>query len=258
MSGNVCDDVNILGRFCGQRDVDALTQDEIKKILGKPKADVMVLFGGSILAGGEVFAEAIRNGVAGTYIIVGGAGYTTQALRNAMHDQFPELETDGRTEAELFNDYLKMQYGISADYLEVKSTNCGNNITYLLEILKNNDISCESIILCQDATMQKRMEATLRKYEPEMRIINYASYRATVREDLSFEEDIWGMWDFERYLSLLMGEIPRLTDDENGYGPSGKNFIAHVEIPLEVKDAFLNLQKQYKNLVREANPAYAG
>lgn len=42
--------------------------------------------------------------------------------------------------------------------------------------------------------------------------------------------------------SLLWGEIPRLTDDADGYGPRGKNFIAHVDIPTEV---------------RAANPAFA-
>ena len=38
----------------------------------------------------------------------------------------------------------------NADALETQSTNCGNNITYLLEREK---IHCRSIILCQDATM---------------------------------------------------------------------------------------------------------
>lgn len=30
------------------------------------------------------------------------------------------------------------------------------------------------------------------------------------------------------------GEIPRLRDDVNGYGPKGKKFIAHVNIPDKV------------------------
>ena len=66
-----------------------------------------------------------------------------------------------------------------------------------------------------------------------------------------------GMWEIDRYISLLMGEIPRLADDENGYGPKGKAFIAHVEIPVEVKKAFHELQKIYPGFVREANPLFA-
>ena len=33
---------------------------------------------------------------------------------------------------------------------------------------------------------------------------------------LTYEKEILGMWDINRYISLLMGEIPRLSDDENG------------------------------------------
>ena len=109
--------------------------------------------------------------------------------------------------------------------------------------------------------MQRRMEAGLRKYVNEdVTIINYAVYAAKViveNECLVYVDDIWGMWDMERYISLLLGEIPRLSDDENGYGPKGKNFISHVEIPYEVKEAFEGLCEKYAELVREANPLYA-
>ena len=65
------------------------------------------------------------------------------------------------------------------------------------------------------------------------------------------------MWDIDRYVNLLMGEIPRLTDDANGYGPNGKNFIAHVDIPEKVKMAFEELKKIYGEDTRKANPLYA-
>jgi hypothetical protein len=35
-----------------------------------------------------------------------------------------------------------------------------------------------------------------------------------------------------------MGEIPRLRDDKEGYGPRGKGFIVHVDIPDEVEEAW--------------------
>lgn len=58
------------------------------------------------------------------------------------------------------------------------------------------------------------------------------------------------MWDMVRYFNLLIGEIPRLSDDENGYGPNGKGFIAHVEIPIDVRIAFDELRKEYTGQVR--------
>lgn len=61
----------------------------------------------------------------------------------------------------------------------------------------------------------------------------------------------------ERYISLLLGEIPRLRDDENGYGPRGKDFIAHVEIPQGITNAFNELKQNYSDFIRVANPEFA-
>ena len=47
------------------------------------------------------------------------------------------------------------------------------------------------------------------------------------------------------------------SEDENGYGPKGKQFIAHVEIPDEVRSAFEQLKTTYGKQVREANPLFA-
>lgn len=253
--------INTLGAFCGKRDVEALTQAALYEKYGIRQADVMVLFGGSILAGGEVLAQAMKDGVAKHYVIVGGEGHTTEALRQTMHKAYPVIRTDGLPEARVFAEYLQRVHSLTVNLLECNSTNCGNNITYLLELLKENGIAFESIILTQDASMQRRMEAGLRKYVgDDVRIINFAAYDAKVivkDEQLACDGAIWGMWDMQRYISLLLGEIPRLTDDENGYGPRGKNFIAHVEIPDDVKNAFAQLQAHYAHLVRKANPLYA-
>lgn len=219
MVENTAKSINILGKFCGKRDVPELTTEQLQKRYGINQADVMVLFGGSIICGGDILAQ-------------------------------------------VFARYLQHRYGVKADYLEQKSTNCGNNITYLLELLKEKGIVFKSIIISQDATMQHRMEAGLRKYvSSDVLIINYAVYSANVIVEngiLVYEDEIRGMWDMDRYISLLMGEIPRLSDNETGYGPCGKDFIAHVDIPEEVRNAFHELCKEYAGAVREANPLYAG
>lgn len=91
--------------------------------------------------------------------------------------------------------------------------------------------------------MQYRMEAGLRKYTIDTLIINYSTYRANVmvkNAQLVYENDIKGMWDMDRYITLLMGEIPRLSDSTEGYGPNGKGYIAHVDIPIEVDQPFFS------------------
>lgn len=251
-------DINTLAAFCGVRDLERLSPKALRA-RGLEQADVLVLFGGSILAGGDELLRAMAAGAAKKYLIVGGEGHTTEALRRRVREELG-IETAGLSEAEVFNRYLLAHGGRGADALEKKSTNCGNNITLMLELLRREKIPCRSIILMQDATMQRRMAAGLEKHAPEILAINYAAYRAevTAREGkLAFKAEPHGMWTMERYVSLLMGEIPRLTDDAEGYGPRGKGFIAHVEVPESVRAAFLRLKKVFKDGVRPADSRYA-
>ncbi|MBR3643174.1 MAG: YdcF family protein, partial [Parasporobacterium sp.] len=241
--------INILGAFCGKRDISTLKGSCLQNKYGFSRADVMVLFGGSILAGGDVLAQAIHAGIARKYIIVGGNGHTTETLRSTVRREYPQIRTAGLPEAMIFQNYLRKVYGLEADYLETESTNCGNNVTNLLALMNDMGIQHRNIVLCQDASMQLRMDAGMRKYaSDDMVIINYAAYAAKLvckGNGLAYEEDIHGMWNIDRYINLLMGEIPRLKDDRNGYGPMGSGFIAHVDIPTDVILAFEALKNVY-------------
>ena len=57
-----------------------------------------------------------------------------------------------------------------------------------------------------------------------------------VVENIGFElkNNIWGLWLKERYISLLLGEMKRVIDDNDGYGPNGKQYIEHVEVPQKI------------------------
>ena len=260
MLQRIADAVNLLGRFCGRRDVPELNRTQLRQRCGAEQADVMVLFGGSILCGGDVLAEAMRAGAARRYAIVGGEGHTTQRLREIMAQELPGFQTDGLPEARLFAQYLRIRHGLEADFLEYESTNCGNNITFLLDLLKKNSVKCDTMILTQDATMQLRMAAGLRRHAPEIIPISYAAYAAEAEVQggkLAFRDAPRGMWSMERYITLLMGEIPRLRDDGEGYGPRGRGFIAHVDVPEEVERAFAFLRECFPESVRAANPEYA-
>ena len=82
--------LNVIGDYVAQRDVPALTRAALAEAgVSGGVADVAVLFGGSIVAGGDTFAEAMRAGVARTYVIVGGAGHTTATLRERMRELRP-------------------------------------------------------------------------------------------------------------------------------------------------------------------------
>ena len=256
---NTVEAVNILGEFCGPRDIPRLDKKALFDRCGIEKADVFVLFGGSVAAGGDVLAEAVEADIAGCYVIVGGEGHTTQTLRKNMRPYLKGLSAEGLPEAVLFDAYLRMRTGRSADFLETRSTNCGNNITNLLSLLEKEGVECSSMILCQDASMQRRMAAGLAKYRSGIRTINYAACRPVMEEKngrLAYKTKIRGMWEPMRYISLLMGEIERLSDTESGYGPRGKGFIAHVDIPDRVLEAFEALKETFPDLARKADPRY--
>ena len=95
---STADNINILAKFCGKRDLNRLTGEELFKKYKINQADIMVLFGGSIICGGDVLANGIMNRVAKKYIIVGGAGHTTESLRKSVNEKYPEILTEGRKE----------------------------------------------------------------------------------------------------------------------------------------------------------------
>lgn len=253
--------VNMLASFLGRRDIRELTKKALTDAYQISEADLLILIGGSILYGGDVAAAGMREGVAKKLMLVGGAGHTTESFRQRVAKACPGIVTKNMTEADLFDAYIENRYGIVADLKENTSTNCGNNVTNTLAVWKEQGISPKSIIFIHDCTMQRRMDATFRKYlGPEVRLINFAAYYNPVTAKdgrLVFQKELPGMWDMEHYVSLLLGEIPRLLDNGEGYGPRGKDFIAHVDIPEEILDAFTYLKQDFGSLVRTADPAYA-
>ena len=251
------EDINLLSSFLGIRDVPELTREALLAFWNAPRADLLVLFGGTILCGADVLAEAMQRRIAAHYLIVGGEGHTTPALRQAVHAACPSLPVENQPEAFLLQAYLNVKYGLSADAIESRSTNCGNNISNMLALARRLSFPCRSMILCQDASMQRRMDATLRRCAPETEILNYATYQVRLRDDGTFDPLPDGMWPLSRYLSLLMGEIPRLRDDAGGYGPKGAGYIAHVAVPEAVEAAFARLAEHFGDRIRAADPAFA-
>lgn len=251
--------INTLVEFCARRDVGTLSRLVVEAAAGG-RVDVAILFGGSILAGGDLFARAIADDLATHFMIVGGQGHSTDVLRVAMRHRMGWDDVAEQTEAALFDRYLAERYAVRADLLEYESTNCGSNVRNALELLAAYDIPCRRILLIQDASMQQRMDAGFRLRAPDTQIVNFAAHRTRVElvdGELGFRTPPDGMWPMDRYVSLLMGEIPRLTDDANGYGPAGRGFIAHVDVPDEVTRAYTSLRNAGVGVPRTADQRWA-
>lgn len=259
----IAENINVLSDFLGKRDIDTLSSNALEEKYQVSQADVLILFGGSIPYGCDIVGEAIKKNIAKNFMIVGGEGHTTESLRQAVHNAYPEIITTGKMEADVMSEYIRQRYHIDKILIERNSTNCGNNVTYALDVMRQNKLCPNNIIIVQDSTMQRRMDAGFCKYlqGSKVEIVNFASYKVRVavkcEKLVIVPSDIWGMWDINRYISLLMGEVPRLLDNSNGYGPNGKNYIAHVDVPANVLKAFEELKVQYAVLIRAANPLYA-
>lgn len=249
--------LNTLAAWLGRRDVDDLTPDLVR-------ADVLILFGGSPPEGWDVAARAMHAGAAGTLLLCGGAGHTTPMLRAALARRHPELVDDAATEADLMARYLAAVHGITGCLLERESTNSGNNITYAERALRAAGLTPASMILVQDASMQQRMDAVTRHVWTlgAPHVVNFAGTapRVELRDGkLAYAgEQHWGAWDLDHCVTLLLGEVPRLSDTPGGYGPRGRGFLAHVDIPAEVLAAQEALLAAYGNRVRKADPRHAG
>ncbi|KXH46657.1 hypothetical protein CSIM01_10875 [Colletotrichum simmondsii] len=148
--------------------------------------------------------------------------------------------------------------------VEDRSANCGGNAAESRRVLEACGVySPRSIVIVQDPTMSRRTVATFQRayqeqsnvlpqikswptFTPQVRFIDTSmdNVDKDVMAQLVFDDEncthktIGGMWSIGRFVDLLMGEIPRLRDDEAGYGPRGKDFIVHVAIPESVDVAW--------------------
>lgn len=251
----IIDSVNKISNFLAARDVNILNKEEMLKIFGVEKVDLLILLGNSILYTIQLAAESYKNGLCDKLMIVGGIGHSTEILRNNVknHKNFKDIKVDGRAEADIIYDIMTIHYGLAEEDLiiENKSTNCGANAIEALKVIKNVGLNPKRIILIQDPSMQLRTYGCFKKsWDEEVTFINYAPFIPILTEEHEVKvfdrSNVEGMWDKERFLSLIMGEIVRLKDDENGYGPNGKNYIIHFEIPDEVMKAFEILKDELK------------
>ena len=259
-------DLNTLGDFLARRDVPALTGDALRGAYGVGRADLLVLLGGSIPHGCETAGRAFRDGIARKLMIVGGEGHTTPFLRRAIAERYPAVPAEFRTEAEIIAELLQQEFGLSKQefLIENRSANCGENASFSFRLARESGLRPKTVIVMQDSTMQLRTQAAFQKewaaWAPQL--IGFAAYRARIAAKdgrPAFENGgLWGMWSMEHYISLLMGEIPRLRDAPGGYGPNGRNYIAHVDLPAEVEPAFERLRAPYGDPVRRPWEPAAG
>lgn len=214
--------------------------------------DCIILAGNCVLETAEGAFRAVKGGVGPNLLITGGIGHATEVLRRKIeaHPIYRAVLTEARSEAHILADIAERFWSIdrSSILIEPDSTNSGENARFSRKVLEDAGLPVRRILLIQDPTMQRRADATFRKIwsdYPSLSILNWPTFTpcvCLVGEELQFDlSGVTGLWSMDRFLSLVMGEIPRLRDDPHGYGPKGKGFIVHVDIPARIEDAYTHL-----------------
>ena len=209
-------------------------------------AEVLVLLGSAHPCAAEYAARLNREKQFWHTVVSGGVGHSTVPLRAAIRRdaRYRYVRTEGRAEAEIFAQILRADGGFSRLIIERESTNCGENAIKTCDLLLSRGLRPRTLALIQDPTMQRRSAASFAAAFPGARIFCAPPFRPTPDS-----APLYG--SRERLLDLALGEIPRLRDDENGYGPRGRGFIAHVGIPREVEDAWARPAQKYPERVRK-------
>jgi uncharacterized SAM-binding protein YcdF (DUF218 family) len=259
-SNAVADDVNTLGSFLARIDLPELSRSAVRARLGSDTADCLVLLGNSVVDTAEAaFRSVAEHGLAETLLIAGGLGHSTGLLREALanHPRYETVATAARSEASMLADVAVKHWGIDPSRIltETASTNCGENALFSRRALEAGARRIQTAILVQDPTMQRRSHAAFEHVwrDAPVTFLSCPTFVPIVRSDgeqLSFENrGMAGLWPMERFVSLILGEIPRLRDDERGYGPKGRGFIAHVDVPDGVLAAFSRLAAHCHGLI---------
>ncbi|WP_323116830.1 YdcF family protein [Klebsiella quasivariicola] len=230
-----------------------LAQDDLATLPAMPEVDVMVLAGNAVIPTIDAACRlAAKREV--PLLISGGVGHSTNYLYEAVRQdpRYRTLPVAGRPEAHILADIAHDYWHIPRSRLVVEdqSTNCGENARFTRNTLESRGIPHRRGIVIQDPTMQRRTMATFaRVWQGATTPPQWLSFPGCspvleqIDGQLGFAGGGTGLWPVTRYLALLLGELPRLQDTPDGYGPRGKDFICHVTFPPEVVDAWRQLRE---------------
>ncbi|BFZ53609.1 hypothetical protein PYCC9005_000637 [Savitreella phatthalungensis] len=270
------EDANVIAAFVSNAEVSSLMD-----LRSETPVDCLVLCGSAILQCAEHVFRSLQGVPIGgtpvfkTLVICGGIGHSTELLYTAVKARpeyagvLEEVEMPAAESQVLYEigrkcfdlDAVVERTGVRV-VVEDKSTNCGANAFETRKVLKQLSIpTTKQLVIVQDPTMSRRTKASFEKaYSGDLEderpeFICCPSFVpqlvASKTEGVAYDQNspglvdgnVDGLWEGYRFLSLLLGEIPRMRDDKDGYGPAGKDFIAHVDIPGEVEEAYTRLKQ---------------
>ncbi|MDA9470094.1 ElyC/SanA/YdcF family protein [Enterococcus sp. 5H] len=215
--------------------------------------DLAILAGNSLPYLADELIRLKKQNITASVMLVGGVGHATHFLRENLKKI--GITVSNKSEAEMYLEYFEEKFKLPKDsfLIEMESTNSGANAANALKVVKQAELNPEKVLLLQDPILQRRIKAAFEKEwagtgTKFTNNVPRIPYIKAIQNSIIFEDDrLNGLWHKEYFISLVLGEIPRLRNDKNGYGPLGKSYIDVIEIPDEVEQAYEQLCINYPN-----------
>lgn len=217
-----------------------------------PTFEVAILAGNSLPFIADQAAALLLKGKVKTLVLSGGVGHATQYLV----ENFAKIgwQPTAKTEAEMVAEYLQRFYPIADEQLilETSSTNSGENAAFSLALLQEKGLMPFELLLLQDPLLMRRTRATFqRQWREELTsFATYVPFQPSVTEPFELDTESRQWWSPAYFQQLVFGEMRRLQNNADGYGPLGQDFIDELEIPAEVLAAFQQLQQEFPEISR--------
>lgn len=251
-------DINALSEY--------LSDPQLDNLSSVPPVDCIIICASQVLFGAETIFHTLEQkpDLTKCLVLCGGIGHSTKLLYAAVqqHPRYSNLANsiEGLPEARVLEKILDESFNrdkITAQgcqiLIEDQSTNCGQNALFSRRVLERAGFrDIKSCIINQDPTMMLRTKASFEMvYGDILSKVSFLSFPGFVPKvrlsdngllEYEHTDGVSGLWELDRLIELILGEIPRVRDDEEGYGPRGRGFIAHVDLPAAIELAWSRLR----------------
>ena len=143
--------------------------------------------------------------------------------------KYGKVQKFAKTEAETFGDIAR-ERGVPGDkiILETRSTNTGENILFVKELLAKKNLDIKSFLLVQKPYMERRTYATFKKQWPEAECIVNSP-------PISYDEYGNDSRFHDRWIDIMVGDLQRIKE----YPALG--YQIEQNIPEQVWEAYERL-----------------
>lgn len=222
------------------------------KTLREFKPDLLILAGNSLPALTQYAGDCAQR-LACPLLLVGGHGHATQHLVDQLQHVhlLPAGQFDFNWSEAGLNGFVLTQQGCSQPlYYERLSQNTGENARFAWQVVQRYHLTAQRVALIQDPFLQRRTRLTFGQNWPATTCFYTANPELpkflSLKPQIKTQPATAATWWSQPYLlALAVGEIQRLQDTPQGYGPCGAGFIPHVTVPTEVLQAAQLLQQRY-------------